>query len=173
MKKKKHTQSAGAFAPNAAMSLVRKLHDPKERHARTPRESSLLTLNNAISECRNLVGLVATTGKMISAPEVLAVGKTDETLVRAGNALRKDLMSYNEQLKALSEESQQLNDIKDDMEFLPAAVEVGQKLVAWEQQFRQVVIPLNAQVHDRISEIVHEQVGKNTEAVEMEPQDDK
>jgi hypothetical protein len=153
MKKKKHTQSAGAFAPSAAQALVRKLHTPA-RHALTPRESSLNTLNSALDNCRSLVGLVSTTGPMLSDPEVMSIGKTDDSLVRLSNALLKDLRSYKAQLADLSQASEKLNEIRDDMDFLPAAIEVGQKLVDWETKFRQVVIPLNAQVHDRISELV-------------------
>lgn len=157
MKKKKHTQSAGAFAPTAATALVRKLHDPRQRHALTPRESSLNTLTQAINECRSLVGLVCTTGTMLNTPAVLAAGKNDEILTRTSVALHKDLKAYNEQLTDLTQQSSKLLEIRDDVDFLPAAIEVGQKLVEWEAQFRQVVIPLNAQVHDRITEIVSAQ----------------
>lgn len=153
MNKKRTTQSARG-GKTGALELLNRLHTPGARHAMTPREQTMNHLTDAFSQCRGLVGLVAQTGSMLRAENVAAAGQTDAVLQRTSNALLRDLKKFNEELSALAEESENLKHIKDDYEYLPEGIVVGQKLTDWQERFRNVVLPLNGQVHDRIEEIV-------------------
>lgn len=160
MKKKKHTQSgANQFAPTAAMGLLQKLHTKGSRHALTPRESSIATMNGALESCRGLVGMVATTGTLLQQANISEVGKDDVALLRAANALNKDLKSFNENLKVIEQNAKAVTEIKEDLDFLPEALKVCQELTEWQDNFRSVVLPLNGQVHDRCVELVEEKQG--------------
>lgn len=146
MKKRHHTQSS-AFAPNAATNLMRKLQTGS-RVALTPRESMLNTMNSALADCRNLVGVVAATSGLLRREEIVQAGNQDQELIRTAKALSADLKAYNGQLQTIETKALDVRSITEELDFLPAALEVCQALTEWQENFSKVVLPLNGQVHD-------------------------